>query len=423
MTTTVYNRIRAIVSLVMMALMLIFPAKLYVIKIVLLGILFFTFIGKTRISKTIRFLLLFLVMSTLWGLIVGTLNGNPYPLAGVTTGVMWPILGVIIVLPQLTKEIDFNNLAHYLFYLHAFIVIYDILFALHFIIGFPFFNLYPEVETPFSYYGTTSRLNLDDNLNVLTFTIPFYFLIWLSNYNIRINRIFQLFMIAAAFFLMILSGRRSLMLIFITAPILVVLTGEFLPKESVKTVRKMLVFFVVLLFFALLYVSVNEPELLEGYSHTFLKAFDSDEESTKFIQAKMLWNNFCENPIIGAGNGAEFYEAARGVRQHQYELIYLLILATRGIIGGCMYFWGIFGVLIIGVRLFLKTHDIMLLSLMFGFLFVLIANATNPVLSSFDLMLPLYFCYAKINSLSLKRTTYYINNEDKIQYSIRSSRI
>ena len=143
------------------------------------------------------------------------------------------------------------------------------------------------------------------------------------------------------------------------------------------------------------------PEIFGGYLHTFTKAFDSDEESTRFNQAKMLWEHFMEYPLFGTGSGAEFYEADRGIKQHQFELTYLLILATRGIIGFLLYIMGTVGVLLTGIKYAKRAKDILFFCMLFAFFFVLVADATNPVLCSFDLMLPLFLCYAKINSCAL----------------------
>ncbi len=395
------KNLSSFLSIIMISIMLVFSAKLYPIKILILGYLFLAFVKKTYVSKQVLFLWACLVFSFLWGLIIGVLKGTDYPLANITIEFLWPTLALIIVLPQLKRNEDFNNLFYYLFYIHTFIIIYDILYAFHMIFGFPFYNLYPEIEKGFTFYGTTSRLNLDDNLNVLSFTMPMYFLIWLTKYDIKINRLFQTIMVVAGFFLMIISGRRSLMLIFFLAPLLVIFIGHFYPRETVSSIRKYFSFFLILLTIVIMYMISFEPDMVEGYTNTFLMAFNSDEESTKFSQARMLWDHFCENPICGEGSGAVLYESDRGIRQHQYELTYLLQLATKGVIGFIFYFFAIFGVLIFGLKFFVRKKDVVLLTLLFGYLFVLIANGTNPVLSSFDLMLPLYFCYARINYLAL----------------------
>lgn len=387
-------------SVVLMTMMLVFPVKLYYVKIVLLVFLLLSLYKEVYISKDVRFLCGALCLSTLWGLFVGAIKGTPNPFANITVGMLWPLLSLFIVLPQLKQREDFNKLLTVLFYIHTFIVFYDVLFALHIIWDFPFYNLYPEVEIGFSYYGTSSRLNLDDNLSVLTFTIPVYFLVWLSKYEINVSRIVQTIVVFVSFFLLILSGRRVLVLVFILTPIMVIFLRRFFPKKTVSTVRVLLIIFVVLIVAIFIYMQANYPEIIEGYTKSFFNAFDEDEESVRFVQSRMLMEHFNESPLCGEGTGAVFYEPGRGYKS-QFELSYLLIPATQGFIGFTFYLIGIVGVLFIGYKHLLQSKDPILLLFLYGYGFILLAHATNPILSSFDLMLPLYFCYAKINSLAL----------------------
>ena len=187
------------------------------------------------------------------------------------------------------------------------------------------------------------------------------------------------------------------MLVFILAPILVMVLGKYFPKSSVRTIKNTLLFFLVFVFVIMCFVYISDNEMFNDYLHFFTKAFDDEEESTKFVQAQMFINHFLENPIFGEGTGTVFYEPDRMTKQHQYELTYMLILATRGIIGSVFYFIGYFGIFIVLFLYFLRTKDMLLLSFIFGYGFSLIANGTNPVLSSFDMLLPIYIGYALVN--------------------------
>ena len=139
------------------------------------------------------------------------------------------------------------------------------------------------------------------------------------------------------------------------------------------------------------------PEFFEGYFDSFKQAFDSEAEPIRFIQSKMLLDHFYNNPILGVGTGYPFYDTVRGKIMYEQELTYLFILATRGIIGFLLYFGGVVGPLICGYKLSKKSKDVVLAAFTFGYLFIVIADATNPVLCSLDLMMPLFIMYAKIN--------------------------
>ena len=188
------------------------------------------------------------------------------------------------------------------------------------------------------------------------------------------------------------------MLIFILAPLFTIIFQGLFPKKASAETKKYLSLILIFIVGALGYVYTTMPEVFEGYLFTFTKAFDSEEESTKFNQARMLWGHFMDNPLLGSGAGAEFYEADRGIRQHQFELTYLLKLATGGIIGFTLYIMGSVGALLVGFKYARKRKDVLFICILFAFFFVLLADATNPVLCSFDLMLPLFLVYAKINS-------------------------
>ena len=323
---------------------------------------------------------------------------HEYALEGITVGILWPILSLIIVTPVLRREEDYRVMLKWMFYMHTFLIIYDIIYAFCIIRGTPIaINLYPELETGFSFYDTTSRMSFI-NLNTLTFTTPLFFLLYLTHYNFGVKSKVQFVVLFLNLFLLIFSGRRSLMLIFFLCPIFTLLFSSLFPKESSKKTKKYLLLILLIIVGALSYVYTTMPEVFEGYLHTFTKAFDEQEESVRYDQSKMLWGHFVDNPIIGDGDGAIYYKSNKGIYSHQFELTYFHKLATRGIIGFTLYLLGTIGVLLAGIKYARKRKDVLFVCMLFAFFFVLVADATNPVLCSFDLMLPLFLCYAKINS-------------------------
>ena len=269
--------------------MIVFPAKLYVIKIPILFLIFFMQFQKVKVSRPVMSLVAMMCLSTLLGVVVGVFKDTLNPLADITIGFLWPLASLFVILPLLLKREDFNNFLMYLFYGHAFIILYDLTFVLSVIVGFSFINLYPEVETPFSFYGFTSRLNFDDNLNFITFTTPLFLFIWLSHYDIKVNRLLQTLILLLNVILLIMSGRRSLMLTFILAPIVVILFRNVFPSKLSRNVKISFAVLLIIVSGALSYFYITEPDNFDGYVKTFTKAFDSDEEPIKFNQAKMLW--------------------------------------------------------------------------------------------------------------------------------------
>ena len=396
------KKIAGVLAILLMVTMMSVMQLLNPLKIVLLGLLFLLCIGKAKVCAQNIYLCAFLCSSTLLGIIVGLISETASPFHGITVGFLWPILSLIIVTPLLKTDNDYKIMIKWMFIMHSLIILYDIIYAISIMRGSPIFNLYPELEREGFYFSETTSRMIFVNLNTLTFTTPLFFLLYLTHYNFGVNRKIQLIILFLNLFLLVFSGRRSLMAIFLLAPIFTLFFQRLFSNRILIRTSKYLLFIMALVSIALCYVYIIMPDVYEGYWFTFTKAFDRNEEATKFIQAEMLWGHFWEHPILGSGAGAEFYEAARGVKQHQFELTYLLKLAHGGIIGFILYVMGTVGVLVTGFKYARKRNDVLFICMLFAFFFVLLADATNPVLCSFDLMLPLFLCYAKINSCVFK---------------------
>ena len=142
---------------------------------------------------------------------------------------------------------------------------------------------------------------------------------------------------------------------------------------------------------------------------TFINAFDSDVEPVKFAQQRMLISEFMKSPLWGHGVGVDFYEPFPGrlMFAHQFELQYHLKLAQTGLIGFVMMGITYFGIFFYGLYLSKIRYDSLFFFFLIGYFFVLIADATNPVMCSFDLMIPFFLCLAKINSNNINEENCY----------------
>lgn len=387
-----------ILAILLMLLMMIFQAQFYSIKIIILALMLVLLPPKIRVSRNLLFFLFFLVSYALWGVTSGLCNVTDNPLSTISVVLIWPLLFTLYI-TQINTERDYNSLLIYMYIGHTFLILYDILFAFSVIYGFSFPNIYNNIDIGFSFYETTSRLNFT-NLNILSFTFPVYFTLYIANYEFGINKIIQFIMLLLCMFLFVLSGRRSVMLLFCIVPVcLYVLTYGF-PEDIRSSIKMKLKYLIVIILSIICLTYVLYPEVVEGYWDTLIMAFDSDKEPTKFVQQEMLLGHFFESPIYGKGFGSFFYEPFPGRMQYsdEFELQYHLRLATTGIIGFILYMIATWGTVICGLYLSHKRSDIIFYSFSIGLLFILILDATNPVMGSFDLMLPLYFCWAKINT-------------------------
>lgn len=394
----------AFFSLLLLSAMMVFQSQLYVIKVVLVLIVLMHIV-RERVILSIPFSVFIIsyLLYGLWGLLVGILNLNPNPFSKITVSFFWPLLfGCIIT--QIKIDRHYFMLLKVMFYVHFGIVIYDLLFICGTIVGFYVPNIYPSVETGFIFNNNSSRLDFT-NLNILTFTMPVFYFLFITGCKFGVGAMKQFVLIVLTMFLFLISGRRSVMLLFIALPFISYFMKFILPKEIGKRISsfaKILIVFFVLVIAA---IGFLYPETLLFYADVFFKAFDSDREPIKFIQQEMLVEAFMEKPFCGYGFGHMFYEpniGGRGIFAYEYELQYHLKLAQTGIIGFSLLIFSYFGTLFYGLYLAWKKKDIVFQAFLLGYFCILIIDGTNPILNSFDLMMPLFLCWAKINTSSLQ---------------------
>lgn len=396
------NFLIACSGLSLLFLMMAFISQLYAIKIVLMLLLMLLIRKKPYLSNNVKIAYFLIFLYGIYGIFIGFLYQTPNPFVFVTIYCLWPLFYILYTI-AIVKEKYFKLIIQTIFVAHVFIVFYDLLYAWGTLIGVPVPNIY-AVEIPFSIYDNASRMNFV-NLNSLTFSAPVLFILVLGKYDLGISRLFQFFVLICTFFLFIISGRRSVMLIMAVLPFFPFFFSNFFSKKLRHTLVKSSVVFLLLFLGAFIVVDKYNPQFIENYTQVFFNAFDSEKEPVKFAQKKMLIEKFKEKPIFGHGSGEMFFEPSPGRMTYgdQFELSYHFKLASTGVVGFILiigiYLW----ILFYGVYLARKRNDLLFLSFLVGYFFMLIADSTNPVLCSFDLIWPIYLCLAKINYLELNK--------------------
>ena len=216
--------------------------------------------------------------------------------------------------------------------------------------------------------------------------------------------------------LSIFSGRRILFLTILITPIYLLIFSFFLNNPIKKKVFKYLQVYVIticlVLFFLINYLLVSLDFSFESLFERFSSAFDSDKESIRFEQSNILFENFLTSPLIGHGAGAEIINFQRSSdRPWSFEMSYYDDLFKTGIIGFMLFTLFIIGIFWKGIYFIKKENDILMIGLLAGLFSTLVANVSNPFLSSFDCfwMMFLPILYINIHGLSkLKAAT---NNE------------
>ena len=134
----------------------------------------------------------------------------------------------------------------------------------------------------------------------------------------------------------------------------------------------------------------------------FGAAFLGQEKSSavRYEQAEALWRAFESSPLIGVGLGSAV-DVIRSVEQPwAYELAYLSLLKSVGLLGFSVYAVAIVWIVIKGMAAARRDAEFaaMFVPLVTALASFLIMNATNPYLEKFDYLWVLFLPLALINA-------------------------
>lgn len=207
-----------------------------------------------------------------------------------------------------------------------------------------------------------------------------------------------------------LSGRRALFLVTLMAPFLTLLFQSFQPQTQRNLTRKALARVTAcgILAVVVLLVCLNAAYGIgiAALNDRFSAGFDfspttgDNGANERREQYHALIAGWMENPILGAGHGAPAFGSIRS-QEHpwSYELCYVALLYQTGLLGVAAYTAGIFWIYWMGARVIRAGGYLsaLMVSSLVGMTSILIANATNPYLTMFDGMWPIFFPLAVIN--------------------------
>jgi O-antigen ligase len=210
----------------------------------------------------------------------------------------------------------------------------------------------------------------------------------------------------------VLSGRKALLIAITISPVLALVFRQFLP-ESVRRGSTRRVWGVM----AILAVAVvggggflqatgrfDFSQIFDVIAAGFKFSNDADanERSKQFLA---LLGEWAERPLFGWGWGQGARAISRSARPWEYELQYVLLLFSTGLIGAIAYISGVVWIFVTGLRLIRsgeKGADHMVPFLV-GLACILLANATNPYLPAFGNLWMLFLPISLINYWLLRR--------------------
>lgn len=200
---------------------------------------------------------------------------------------------------------------------------------------------------------------------------------------------------------MFISGRRMLWLVMILTLLWFFLAnskGVSLRQRKKRIFLLITVFLIAIVPFVLLIhkYQINIGGLLDRLYYAFSSYDQYGRNNVRIEQIIALFKGFLEYPILGSGAGIGVSDYTRAkLAPWRYELSYMLILYNSGILGVTFYFCSFF-VLLKALWIKSKRCDLMARALFVALIMGILANATNPYISSsFDFLLwifiPIYY--------------------------------
>lgn len=410
------RRLGAALGYMLFFLMLFVPTTYQHIKVVLLGLLLGLILvgalcrGYLGLHPGILLWTLFMVAVGLLFMLRGLTHGAPGALRVGTVYVLWPLVFTVLVAGTARATILVGLLRLLVFSALA-IEIYSLSY-LAYVAGWLPSSLYIQLDQgqAIGFYRGYTEFNLY-SLASLLFLVPFLvasLFVWPKNKWIPIPEFWIWTTVLLGFLVVILSGRRALMMVVAFSPFATLFFRSFLPGPFNRFNRKQLTRLLIGagLSLFLLYSLVAYRIDLQALKEMFLKGFDflgSTGDASASARAQQFYDllaGWVTSPLLGAGHGAVAPGALRSLTMPwSYELYYIALLFQVGIVGFSCYFSGVAWIYWMGIRMIRSDErwGLYMLPVLVGTTCFLIATATNPYLGKFDYMWVIFLPVALVN--------------------------
>ena len=260
-------------------------------------------------------------------------------------------------------------------------------------IGFGLYDGYIEFSSP--------------SLSVapLLFYFSFTFFI-LNDRHILVSNKTIVLAILSSLITILFSGRRAFWLMVLVAPFVIYIFCK-LAKYRARKLKYLLPvsFFLAFILLIEIFVFFDYQILYE----TFVSSFDFEEDLSNSIRAEQytaLVDRWIESPLIGHGLGAYAPQCIRSeISVWSYELSYLALLMNVGIIGFILYSFCTGWIFIKSFKVIRKdkNYAIIVLPFISSLFLILCLHASNPYLTKFDYMWPLFIPVLILNTIYCKQ--------------------
>lgn len=365
------------------------------------------FLTKWRIDKPI---LVWLLITTIAGLIflfIGSQKNVDRAFSHSTVFLIWPLVYVYLIGFAIKP-------ATLVLFLKAIIIgilvssLMGIIYVATVFIGFDLlYNFFENQGARAGFHDGYIQYRLF-NITTLIYGVGFLFSIIASSYKSSwVTHRWQLIIYATIAFMIvaaILTGRRSLWLMIFVAPILHILLS-LLSRQKISVVP-LLLFFSTGLALLLIIAMIFDLEILR-MADLFMSSSDFSGNVSNAARAEQyasLLAGWADNPWLGNGLGTSASILRGDDLPWAYELFYVSLLFHTGILGVMIYVLAILWLFGTGIRIMISNlqSQSILLPLLTALGCFLIASASNPYISTFDMLWTIFLPLAAINSFRVK---------------------
>jgi hypothetical protein len=371
--------------------------------------------GKLRLHPAVLLWTVFMACVGLVFMIRGLLGDAPGAIRVGTVYVVWPLVYTVLVAGA-SRWLVLRGLARTMVVATLAIAAYCVSYILHVVGLLPSFLYLPlDQGQLIGLYHGYIELSLY-NLSSLLFLVPFLIAVlmtWSDRASLPASRFWLGTALVAGGVVVLLSGRRALLLVVSLAPLFTLAARQLLPQEDRQSSRRVMLGTVagagVALLALVIYLNAVYGFNLGTVWRMFLQGFDFGRDvsatarSSQFVALMTEWANA---PLLGAGHGASAAGSVRSVEQPwAYELSYAALLFHTGLIGFIAYTSAVVWVYAEAIRVIRDggARASYMLAVLVGLTCFLIGDATNPYLEKYDLMWVIFLPVALINHRRLER--------------------
>lgn len=380
--------------------------------------------GRTGIHSGVALWTLFLAFLSFIFVLEGFARGAPGAGRMAQIYIAWPLIYLLVIagarseriIAGLTKTVIASTI-----FVGAYSIIY-LLARTNILPGGDSFAELINLGWPSEAFGWhDGYIGMDfPGLNSMVFLLPFCVALLMTTNNDNVSHVGRRFWLWAALILgstcTLLSGRRALYLVSLTAAAFTFLFTFLLPAQQRRLSRQVLfragLFTVFVLATLLIVFNAAYGTSLSGLSDRFAVGFDfsptsEDHGATeRREQYHAMLAEWVEHPVLGLGHGSSAYGSIRDDKSPwNYELYYMALLFQTGLAGFAAYGCGILWIFWKGVQLIRSGSQLSatMIANLVGLISILIASATNPYLARYDAMWVIFLPLAVVNFWLVER--------------------